>query len=602
MLAPGVLNAAAPGTVTVNASGPERTFRAQPLTLTHAVVTIQLAAEWEELFFAIGARELRGSLTSLPLDLTGMQPSTLNPARTTTAPFSLPLAGMVPSGSEGSVNAPATGSFPIGPLTANGGVAPTIALDQSVAFKSSANPTYSYEATGQGITFAVNGYDLAGKWQFSAVPVACTASGAGAVTIGPPDGTSGPSGSTGPAETGPTGATGEEGATQPVGSTATTGPTGDTAPSGPSGATGETGASGATGASGPTRATGATGPTGPPGSTTSSETTTTTTNLSPSTSSTSLPTTTTTTTTNLPTTTTTTTTTTNLPTTTTTTATTNLPTTTTTTATTASSATTTTTSASVTTTTTTSTATTSPPGEEVGPQVTWRAPDTLPLSDAQAAARVMHRPEQRPENAAANEFVPSESALAAFRQAKNQYGQTNLEYNPLFAEVTGRPGLTAPSTDDLIQWAAAKWGIPVEWLRAQYVVESYWRQAQLGDLSAVPTEWFSLYPPQARSGSEVYQSMGIAQVKWMPGGEVGAGTEPLRWESTAFNIDYQAATVRYYFDGLCTWCTSGYSAGQQWNSIGAWFEPYPWENSGQANYIKEVQVELAARPWASPSF
>ena len=96
--------------------------------------------------------------------------------------------------------------------------------------------------------------------------------------------------------------------------------------------------------------------------------------------------------------------------------------------------------------------------------------------------------------------------------------------------------------------------------------------------------------------------MGIAQVKWSPDGSVGAGTEPLRWESTAFNLDYYAATVRYYYDGYCSWCGRGYAAGQQWNSIGAWFNPYPWNNSGQQSYIQEVQRELALRTWAEPSF
>jgi hypothetical protein len=91
-------------------------------------------------------------------------------------------------------------------------------------------------------------------------------------------------------------------------------------------------------------------------------------------------------------------------------------------------------------------------------------------------------------------------------------------------------------------------------------------------------------------------------VKWLPDGSVGAGTEPLRWKSTAFNVDFQGATIRYYFDGLCSWCTSGYSSGQEWNSIGAWFSPYPWSNSGAQAYVRAVQGYLAAKPWLSAAF
>ena len=241
---------------------------------------------------------------------------------------------------------------------------------------------------------------------------------------------------------------------------------------------------------------------------------------------------------------------------------------------------------------------------EPGPQTTWTAPGAMPLSDQQAAALVIHEPEQRPENVTANDYVPSESQLAAFYSALNQYGETTVQSNPLYRYVTGRPGLANPSTDDLIQWAAHKWGIPEDWLRAEYVQESWWRQGTLGDLTTVAGPVALLYPLAAQipGTDEVYESMGITQVKWRPDGSVGAGTEPLRWESTAFNIDYQAATIRYYYDGYCGWCGAGYSAGQQWNSIGAWFEPSPWENPGQQSYIASVQKILSERTWEQPGF
>jgi hypothetical protein len=165
--------------------------------------------------------------------------------------------------------------------------------------------------------------------------------------------------------------------------------------------------------------------------------------------------------------------------------------------------------------------------------------------------------------------------------------------------VTGRPGLRHPSTDDLIQWVSHKWGIPTDLIRAQLVVESHWRQSFRGDRSSVPSRWYGRYPAQARipGGDEVYQSLGIAQEKWTPNGDVGVGSEPLRWKSTAFSLDYYAATVRYYFDGACHWCSHGYGRGQTWNSIGAWYSPDPWANDDARRYVGELQGILERRGW-----
>jgi hypothetical protein len=187
-------------------------------------------------------------------------------------------------------------------------------------------------------------------------------------------------------------------------------------------------------------------------------------------------------------------------------------------------------------------------------------------------------------------------------------GRTPTQFNPYLAYVDGRPGLHHPSTDDLIQWAAHKWGIPEDWLRAQYVQESFWNSFQLGDEAAVKDAWYRRYPAQARVPNQlsVFLSMGLTQVKWIPDGSVGAGTEPLRWESTAFNVDYQAAMVRFYYDNpqgaRSGWGDSSYSPCQKWNSIGGWFNPYPWGNGPQKQYVGLVRTHLANKDWTRSDF
>jgi hypothetical protein len=266
---------------------------------------------------------------------------------------------------------------------------------------------------------------------------------------------------------------------------------------------------------------------------------------------------------------------------------------------------------------------------EAHPQTQWAGcsrnastggPSTFtPLSDRAAAALVTPEPETRPDNEKAysidgaahpstNFYVPSKAQIAKFRSAKTSLGQPVLQLDPYLRYVDGRDGLHHPTTDELIQWSAHKWGIPENTLRAEYVLESYWNSWFRGDLTAVTAADYGKYPPQARvpGQRQAYQSLGITQVRWDPKGDFGAGTEPLRWLSTAFNIDFQAATVRFFYDdpngARKTWGDSTYQPCQKWNSIGGWFSPYPWANAHQAQYAATVRHNLATSAWRSSTF
>ncbi len=126
-----------------------------------------------------------------------------------------------------------------------------------------------------------------------------------------------------------------------------------------------------------------------------------------------------------------------------------------------------------------------------------------PLSDAQAAAMVVWAAENRPGNTAANQYWPSGAEISAFRYGEtDSYGRTAVQLNPYSAYVTGGYSGT---TDQIIQWGAAKWGIPADWLRAEYVRESRWHQSRKGDFIWSARPW--VCPPQGEEGSKlVYQS------------------------------------------------------------------------------------------------
>ena len=213
-------------------------------------------------------------------------------------------------------------------------------------------------------------------------------------------------------------------------------------------------------------------------------------------------------------------------------------------------------------------------------------------------------------NSVANSYVPSDAQLAAFRATADINGETPTQsmYYP-GTYVTGRHSLgTMPSTDDLIEFYAKKWGIPEDNLRAQYVQESDWKQGARGDSrseSASDWTWYnnaggSFY---CYTSTQCYESIGISQIKSRPNGSSGAGTESLRRLSTAFNIDYQASVVRFSYDNpggrRSSWGDASYAPLQGWDAQCAWFSPYPYSNSSSDSYCAGVQSHLAAREWLS---
>lgn len=233
-----------------------------------------------------------------------------------------------------------------------------------------------------------------------------------------------------------------------------------------------------------------------------------------------------------------------------------------------------------------------------------------PLSDGEAAGRITRAPEIKSENVARNAYVPSDEELAAVleHQWSITRGEPAPEENIYIRYVTGRPGLPSPTTDELIQWASHKWGIPTNALRAQMHLESQWSMDMLGDLATVSGADWLLYPAAAQlsNGTQVYQSMGLSQVKWSPDDELGPGADPLRYLSTAFNIDYCCAWIRFHLDdpeGRRTlWGDPEYVPHDFDVAQGGWYQPYPWRNSGQLGYVASVESRLTSQPWLLAEF
>ena len=192
------------------------------------------------------------------------------------------------------------------------------------------------------------------------------------------------------------------------------------------------------------------------------------------------------------------------------------------------------------------------------------------LSDSEAAARVRRSSwEPRPENATANRTVPTAAEISWFRA---------LRPEPFMNRVTGN---FTGTTDEIIQWAAHKWGIDEDVVRSVATAESWWRMSAVGDNG---------------------ESHGLMQVRF----KYHPGTEPAA-RSTAFNVDYWGAVQRYYYEGHGTWLnTAGgngatYAAGDFWGSIGTWYSGR-WRDAGALGYIDKIAQDTADKPWEQAGF
>lgn len=197
-----------------------------------------------------------------------------------------------------------------------------------------------------------------------------------------------------------------------------------------------------------------------------------------------------------------------------------------------------------------------------------------PWSDRRAA-RAVHRShfEPRPGNRAATHRMPTARQLRAF------HAQSDMPYARY---VTGR---FTGTTDEVMQWAAIKWGFEPDLLRAVGTVESWWRMSFVGDNG---------------------DSFGLFQVR-RPYHCKGSVCDQFRHDA-AFNADYYAGIVRAYYDGKQDWLNDfrsengrRYRRGDLWGSVGAWFSGRWWTGPAR-DYIGKVKHALATRVWRSGDF
>jgi hypothetical protein len=184
------------------------------------------------------------------------------------------------------------------------------------------------------------------------------------------------------------------------------------------------------------------------------------------------------------------------------------------------------------------------------------------------------------------------------------------------------------TTDEIIQWAACKWGLSDNLLRAIADQESTWYESQVtstgrcvveygcGDMVTAPTKETRLFCQTISGYGHDYQAdygrgrcpktfglMGVMSWEapsWgrMPGNQ--NGTFPFNRDSTAFAADYVGAHLRGCLEGWEWWLdttgTKTYTKDQLWGCVGAWYAG-AWHTKGANSYIRSVHRSLAERTW-----
>ena len=241
--------------------------------------------------------------------------------------------------------------------------------------------------------------------------------------------------------------------------------------------------------------------------------------------------------------------------------------------------------------------------------------------------------EPRPDNYKRNHVMPDAAAVHKAFAVRPLAVDNN--YDPrwdtwLLQRVDGH---FTGTTDEIFQWAACKWGLSDNMLRAIAVRESTWYQYLTypsgrcvtnwgcGDMVSTPTAASRTYcNAVARFGYDYQKDFGtgicpetfsiVGVMSWeapswgqMPDNQ--NGTFPFNRNSTAFAVDYLGAYLRGCYQGWERWLADGgnrtYTAGQIWGCVGSWYSG-DWLSPAANRYISLVRAELANHTWLKPGW
>lgn len=236
--------------------------------------------------------------------------------------------------------------------------------------------------------------------------------------------------------------------------------------------------------------------------------------------------------------------------------------------------------------------------------------------------------EPRPVNAKRNHVVPNPAAV--HRSLSTRPRNTAGAYDPrwdtwLLPRVDGQ---FRGTTDEILQWAACKWGLPDNLLRAIAVRESSWYQYPTyasgrcvshwgcGDIFEKPdTDTAQYCEGLAKYGYDYQRAFGpgicpktfsiVGVMAWQAPSwgrmaDNQNGTFPFSRDSTAFAADYLGAYLRGCLEGWEVWLQHtgdhSYRPGRLLGCVGSWYAG-GWYDQAARGYIHNVRTEWRNHTW-----
>jgi hypothetical protein len=251
-------------------------------------------------------------------------------------------------------------------------------------------------------------------------------------------------------------------------------------------------------------------------------------------------------------------------------------------------------------------------------------------SDRQCAHRVRRSSwEPRPENYVPNHTIVNRHAVRRAFASRARSGQET--YDPrwdswLLPRVDGQ---FTGTTDEIIQWAACKWGLNDNVLRGVLILESTWYQYETYPSGRCVSNWgcgdfFTNEPDHPRSvycdtlaayGHDYQNDFGKAQcpktfsiagvMSWSSPTwgflwrGLQNGTFPFARDSTAYALDYLASQLRGCYEGWKFWLHD--RPGDIWGCVGAWYAGN-WRSPNADRYIARVKELIRVHEWLRPGF
>jgi hypothetical protein len=215
------------------------------------------------------------------------------------------------------------------------------------------------------------------------------------------------------------------------------------------------------------------------------------------------------------------------------------------------------------------------------------------VSNTQAASMVVATPRSTVEtgptaaaNAAANNYFstvdPAHLAaeLVSFHATADPWGGVT-------ARIDGECPLSHPTTAEVIQWAAHKWGISPALMYAEATIEGDWDMTNIGDAGGSSGIFQVADRPANRPGGADHPFPGFT----------GAGSMLAR-ESTCFNADYYAGHLYAIYHGLMTGQKT--PPGDINAAIQEWF--IGWTATAPGPYSQQVCKVLTHHEWTTKFF